>query len=412
LSAKSIHFRPLTILLVLVLCLALSAIAIAAETPYGTSYSYQETDFSDDTLDGIVITGVPSATVANICYGNRVLRAGDILTAEALSSLTLEPLCTDGADAVLTFLPVQDGKLLAQEEITVTIGKKVNEPPAVEDSSLETYKNIANTGRLSVKDPEGGAMTYTVITEPKRGTVEISDDGTYVYTPNKNKVGTDTFTYVVTDDAGNISEEATVTVEILKPSSKTTYADMTDDPDAFTAMWLKEQGIFTGETVGSALCFNPDATVTRGEFLVMLMDMLELEPDDAQLTSGFADESDTPAWLQPYVVSALSNGIITGISSEAGMVFRPDAVLTNAEAAVMVQNILNLPDSTETSTLNGSAVPAWAEDAVCALADAGIFSDSVQAMASVTRRDAAKILYAVSTNLPDNDYGLLAWAAE
>ena len=410
-SAKFIRFRPTAMLLIVMLCLWLTIYSSAAQTPYGTSYCYEETEFSDAALDGIVVTGVPSSTVATVCYGSRVLRAGDILPASVLSKLTLEPVSTNGADAVLTYLPVVDGKLQQQSEITVTIGKKDNEPPQANDSELETYKNIANNGKLSVTDPENGKLTYTIITEPKRGTVEIQEDGTFVYTPKKNKVGTDRFTFVATDDAGNISNEATVTVEILKPSSKTTYADMTGDPDAFTAMWMREQDLFTGETVSGVLCFNPDTQVTRGEFLVMLMDLLELEPEDAQLTSGFADESDTPAWLQPYVVSALSNGIISGISSDAGMVFRPAASLTKAEAAVMVQNILNLPTDAA-SSITDTATPAWAEDAVSALAEAGILPDATQTMEPVTRREASQILYAVWSNKPDADYGLLAWAAQ
>lgn len=410
-SAKFTRFRPTAMLLIVMLCLWLTIYSSAAQTPYGTSYCYGETEFSETALDGIVVTGVPSSTVAKVCYGSRILRAGDILTASALSQLTLEPVSADGADAVLTYLPVVDGKLQPQSEITVTIGKKENDPPVARDSELETYKNIANNGKLDVQDPENGQMTYTIITEPKRGTVEIAADGSYVYTPKKNKVGTDRFTFVATDDAGNISNEATVTVEILKPSSKTTYADMNGDPDAFTAKWMQEQGLFTGETVSGALCFNPEAQVTRGEFLVMLMDLLELEPADAQLTSGFADESDTPTWMQPYVVSALSNGIISGISSEAGMVFRPTASLTRAEAAVMVQNILDLPTD-EASSITDTATPAWAEDAVSALSEAGILSDATETMAPVTRREASQILYAVWSNKPDTDYGLLAWAAQ
>ncbi|MBS6366737.1 MAG: cadherin-like domain-containing protein, partial [Clostridiales bacterium] len=208
-SAKFIRFRPTAMLLIVMLCLWLTIYSSAAQTPYGTSYCYEETEFSDAALDGIVVTGVPSSTVATVCYGSRVLRAGDILPASVLSKLTLEPVSTNGADAVLTYLPVVDGKLQQQSEITVTIGKKDNEPPQANDSELETYKNIANNGKLSVTDPENGKLTYTIITEPKRGTVEIQEDGTFVYTPKKNKVGTDRFTFVATDDAGNISNEAT-----------------------------------------------------------------------------------------------------------------------------------------------------------------------------------------------------------
>ena len=146
-------------LLIVMLCLWLTIYSSAAQTPYGTSYCYEETEFSDAALDGIVVTGVPSSTVATVCYGSRVLRAGDILPASVLSKLTLEPVSTNGADAVLTYLPVVDGKLQQQSEITVTIGKKDNEPPQANDSELETYKNIANNGKLSVTDPENGKLT-------------------------------------------------------------------------------------------------------------------------------------------------------------------------------------------------------------------------------------------------------------
>ncbi|MDD3165357.1 MAG: Ig-like domain-containing protein [Oscillospiraceae bacterium] len=402
------HFCPRLLFLGLLMALAVAGTCSAAQTPYGASYQYLSSDFSETTLDGIVITGVPDASVASIQYGSRTLRSGDVLSRDALSQLTLTPITATGADATLTYLPVCNREILGAKSCTVTIGKKVNEPPAASDSAMETYKNIANTGALHVTDPEGDALTYTVVTEPKRGVVVIAEDGTFTYTPNKNKVGGDRFTYVATDVKGNISNEATVTVEILKPTIKTTYADMSGDPDAFEAMWLRDKGIFHGETVGASLCFNPDKAVTRGEFLVMLMDLLGIEKEQAQLTSGFADETDTPAWMQPYVVAALSDGIITGVSSNGGMVFRPAASLTNAEAAVMVQNILNLPRAED--AMAASDVPVWAESAISALSEAGIPCTG-SAMDIVTRRGAANLLYAVFSEKGSADYGLLTWAA-
>ena len=64
---------------------------------------------------------------------------------------------------------------------------------------METYKNLPNKGKLKVTEPEGEHMVFTVVRQPKRGQVVINEDGSFEYTPKKNKVGVDSFTYTATD---------------------------------------------------------------------------------------------------------------------------------------------------------------------------------------------------------------------
>jgi hypothetical protein len=411
-SSSQLRCAPVSAAAILLLLCLLCGSAAAA-TADESVYCFSAADFSDaDGLDGIVVTGVPLSSVGVVRVGSRVVRAGDILPVGTLSQLTLHPSGTDAQDAALTYLPVSGGKIGANTALTVKIGKAKNEPPVAADSSLQTYKNIANTAALDASDPEGGTLTYTIVKEPKRGTVTIEPDGTFTYTPKKNKVGKDSFTYTVTDEAGATSGEATVTIEILKPTNRATYSDMTDDPDQFVALWLKDQGVFSGETVAGSLCFNPDKTVTRGEFLVMTMQLLGLPGEETELTSGFADEAQMPAWLRPYVVSAFRSGIINGVRSEDGLVFRADAALTKAGAAVMVQNILDLPAVQTASDMDAESLPTWASGSILALRDNEIF-DCTDAAAAMTRRDAARLLYQVSClTQTQNDLGLLAWAAQ
>ena len=188
---------------------------------------------------------------------------------------------------------------------------------------------------------------------------------------------------------------------------------MDGDPDAFYAMWLKEAGLFTGATVGGNLCFEPEKTVSRGEFLVMVMKLVDAQADETGLTSGFSDEAATPVWLQPYIVSALGSGMISGVSSEDGVVFRPEAALSRAEAAVMLQNVLQLPAPTAKtvfSETDAAAVPAWAADATAALSAAGIsLGDTAQADA-ITRREVAKLLYEVSNLIAGETLETFYWA--
>ena len=67
--------------------------------------------------------------------------------------------------------------------MTITIRGKEDKAPVAEDLTLETYKNLPNEGKLKVTDPEGQVMTYTVLRQPKRGTVEIREDGSWCDRP-------------------------------------------------------------------------------------------------------------------------------------------------------------------------------------------------------------------------------------
>lgn len=404
--------RAVTLASFLLLCLVPAA---AQEVTVDSTalYCFSAEDFTSLAEDdGVFILSVPDPSVATVRYGSRAIRAGDALPKDALSQLTLDANCTSRQEAAISYYTVSGGSVSAAKELRLSILPAKNEPPTAQDGSLETYKNIANSGTLQASDPEGRPLTYNLVKEPKRGTVEIHQDGTFTYTPNENKVGKDSFTFTVTDDAGNTSEPATVSIQIRKPTDKATYADMSGDPDAFLAMWMKEEGLYTGASVGGNLCFGPEEAMNRGDFLVMVMKLVGAEADEARMTSGFADEAETPVWMQPYIVSALSNGMITGISSEDGVVFRPTAALTNAEALVMLQNILQLPGVSAQTVFAEeaeTALPAWAQDAAAALSAAGIEVDPAAANEPITRRETAQLLYQVQALLGEEVLSTFYW---
>ncbi len=58
--------------------------------------------------------------------------------------------------------------------------------------------NGSIVGKLTVNDPDGTAYTLTA-TEPAHGDVVVNPDGTFVYTPDPDYNGTDTFDVTVTD---------------------------------------------------------------------------------------------------------------------------------------------------------------------------------------------------------------------
>ena len=385
----------------LLCCTALWVPAAATEVESDTVYCFASTDFSeDDTLAGICLTGLPDAAVGTVMLGARVLQPGDILTADQIRQMTFHPLSSEtDREATVTYLPIFPDRVETVTTLSVAVIGKADEAPIAEDSAMETYRNLPNEAMLKVRDPEGASMTYTVTRSPKRGDVVIREDGSFIYTPKKNKVGVDSFTYTATDPAGNVSREATVTITVLKPSDAKQYTDTTGKSCRFAAEWMKNTGIFVGESFNGNGCFSPDKQVSRGDFLTMLVGALEIPLEENAASTGFADEC--ADWLKPYLAAAMRSGLTVGWPH--GDEFGADEPITGAEAAVMLQNALDLT-AAETTAAGEEAVPAWAADALNVLSSYGI---ELEAEAVLTRGDAAELMYEIY-QLKSSAPGLMA----
>lgn len=391
----------------LLLHLALAGLAVCAlmapagaanlESVGGAPCALRAEDFltSPTPGSGIYLCEVPDASVGTLRCGARALSTGDVLSADALSSVVFEPADSRDAVACVSYYTIWDDKLSDESVLTIRLRSGENHPPVAKDVQLETYKNLEKSGSLDASDPDGDSLTYDVVRTPTRGHVRIEDDGTFVYTPKENKVGSDSFTYTVTDAGGSVSNEATVSIEILKPMDKATYADMRGDRAEFEALWMRSTGLMQGDQVTGQLCFRPDENVSRGEYLVMAMELAGIEPEQDEMQSTFSDADETPQWMQPYLLGALRRGIIRGVRGPEGLCFCPRAPITQAEAAVIAQNILGLEtDGTQTVFAGDDAVPTWASASLDALAQAGVTLSGVNE--SMTRRDAACMLYQIS----------------
>ena len=294
---------------------------------------FSESDLSG--LEGICITGL-SDTPGVLALEGRVLRSGDVLTAEQAGRMTFTaPDVEEDLVLEIGYLPVFSDHVAEEATMTLSIRGKENKAPVAEDQALETYRNLPNTAKLKVSDPEKEALTYTVVRQPRRGTLEIAADGSFTYTPKKNKVGVDSFTYTASDASGKVSREATVTVTILKPSDAAQYTDTLGQECRFAAEWMRHTGIFVGEQVAQAPCFGPEKAVTRGEFVTMLVKALDIPVEEELTYTGYED---APAWLQPYLAAALRSGLTAGLSTQT---FGAEEAITGLEAAQMLENALD-----------------------------------------------------------------------
>ncbi len=394
-------FRKRIICLAVLACCLLGALpAIAAEVDCDSIYCFTQEDFAgEETLTGICITGLPDANTGTAMLGSRVLQPGDILTADQIAQMTFAPLKTEtDQEAIVTYLPIYENRVDKSTTMTLSIRGKTDQAPIAEDHFLETYKNLPNEGKLKVSDPEGQTMTYSLIRQPKRGQVTLNADGTFVYTPKKNKVGVDSFVFTATDPAGNVSRQATVTVRILKPTDSSQYTDTIGSQCRFAAEWMKNTGLFVGEKISGESCFQEDKPVSRGEFLAMAVKVLGIPVEQKAEFTGFTDE--VPLWLKPYLAAALRSGMTDRLPVTETGIFGAHEAITGGEAAVMLQNAMDLAVSTGATETAGKVDAAghWAMDAVTAMSENGI---DLSLTDTLTRGEAAMLLYQISQMAAD-----------
>lgn len=384
------------------LCLALTLCCLtglvggvaALEVDCDATYCFSGEDFAaGETLTGICITGLPDASAGTAMLGHRVLQPGDILTADQIARMTFSPLHTEvDQEAVVTYLPIYENRVAPTASMTLSIKGKADSAPVAEDHALETYKNLPITGNLKVTDPEGETLTYTLTRAPKRGTVDIREDGTFEYTPKKNKVGVDSFVFTATDPRGNVSREATVTIRILKPTDATQYTDTIGSECRFAAEWMKNTGLFVGEQIGGEYCFNENAPVSRGQFVAMAVKLLGIPTGEPASYTGYTDE--IPNWLKPYLAAAMRSGMTAGLPVSDSGAFGAEEAITGGEAAVMLQNAMDLSVSVSAEVTGKDDTEAhWAAAAVSAMSENGI---ELSLTDTLTRGQAAILLYQIS----------------
>lgn len=75
----------------------------------------------------------------------------------------------------------------------------------VQTSYDPTTRTAKILGSIGAEDPDGDPLTYTVVNGPAHGTVEISADGKYSYTPTNSFAGDDSFIVQITSDATGVN---------------------------------------------------------------------------------------------------------------------------------------------------------------------------------------------------------------
>ncbi len=261
--------------------------------------------------------------------------------------------------------------------------------PVAENFEFETYRGVSFGGELAAVDPDGDAVSFEITTEPKKGTIELSDNGSFVYTPAEGKRGRDYFGYRAVDAQGNRSQEATVIIKLVKNRS-VSYADMDGEASYCSAVRLAECGAFIGRQIGGEYYFEPQETLTRGEFVSMCLCVTGADVLSGVVSTGFADDGSIPDWQRAYVASAVRDGVVKGRAGAAGAVFDAGADISRAEAGVMLNRLLRLTNA----GYGSDTAETWTAQAAANLDACGIMDGASLDSAALTHAEAADMLSA------------------
>src|SRR5947209_516702 len=96
----------------------------------------------------------------------------------------------------------------------VRVIMRTNETVTATAGSTTTTENTAVTGSLGQSGDTDTDVTFSLTSGggPANGTVSIAANGSFTYTPNTDFVGTNSFTFTVTDEGSTSTAVETITV--------------------------------------------------------------------------------------------------------------------------------------------------------------------------------------------------------
>lgn len=239
-----------------------------------------------------------------------------------------------------------------------------NASPTIEGGLYHTLEDVPVYASVKMFDPDGDDVSLKVCLPPEKGSLKL-EGRTFIYTPYPGSTGEDSFQLAACDPYGNQSAAAYFHVSIEAAAQAPYFADMNRHPYEYSAIQLVKSGVISGEEIGSRRFFYPERSLTRGEYLVMLLSARGWDQDlPICINTGLTNDTDIPLWLKPYVKRAIEKGIVTEDT------FDTQKVPTRAEAVVLCSRAAQIQDILKynLTIADLDKIPSWAMESYLNLA--------------------------------------------
>ena len=345
-------------------------------------------------VESVTVEQLPAASAGTLKLGTLNVTEGQTISKDYLSVLRFVPVNESINSAELVFS-------CGGTEIPCVLKfiEEINYAPtfAEESENVRTYRNVSCYGSVFASDPDGDITDLQVVSYPEHGTLTVTNSsrGSYKYTPTNDFIGKDEFVVVARDNYGNYSDVQRISVNVEKTG--VFFTDTAGHWCENAAISLYEAGATEVVKYQDGMVFCPDDSVTREEFVVMAMKALNVTTL-TDSNASFMDNGSIDVKYRPFIATAERMGYISGKEIDGAMYFDPKGTITKAEAAVVINNILEYEEGKYITTFaDDAAIPTWAKTAVYALTSAGVFNGDGEGMiepsAVLSRAQSVQMLY-------------------
>lgn len=205
------------------------------------------TPTSGATITSFTITALPAAAAGTLYYNNGTrivaVAVGLSIPVANAGNLSFDPATGYSGTALVGYSATDSNNKTSDDNATVTI--PVNAPPVANSVTTGTVASTSAT-RVAIKplsgtDSDGTVTNYTLVAEPKSGTLSYTNGSTLTtltagttityaqastlqYTPVVGYNGQALFTYTATDNDGGVSATASYTIPVGTGTSSATNA--------------------------------------------------------------------------------------------------------------------------------------------------------------------------------------------
>ncbi|XDA97064.1 Ig-like domain-containing protein [Sulfitobacter sp. LCG007] len=179
---------------------------------------------SEDPVDGVIEGVIPGdETEEALVFALLSETANGVLVLNPDGSFEYTPDADFSGTDVFTYEVTNDRGDVETGTVTIVVAP-VNDAPVLEDARFVGVEDVAIRGTVRGSDVDGDQLSYKLISGGNHGQVVLLQDGTFVYTPDSDYAGDDSFRVRVLDGKGG-KDTATVFVNLRGVNDAPTVGD-------------------------------------------------------------------------------------------------------------------------------------------------------------------------------------------